>query len=195
MNWKPLNQQEIESITSITGIGCKTCGNSDSGGDSGRGGNSGGSGNSRSENGSLISSLAPTCPTSNKNVGDIVHMSARPVGGTAPYTVSFKKDTTLLRQLSGVTEGQIVTYDYTVLSTDAGITHVFSNSITDSCIYFSAKTCTEQCSITINAACIPNWQCESGYTGYEADGCGNRRLSALCILPTCGTPACNLVIT
>lgn len=23
--------------------------------------------------------------------------------------------------------------------------------------------------------CIPNWQCEPGYTGYESDGCGNRQ--------------------
>lgn len=193
MDWKPLSEQEIESII---GSGCKTCGSgrysgtdSGSGSGSGSGNDSGRSGNGR------IGSLAPTCPTANKNVGDIVHMSATPMGGTAPYTVSFKKGTTLLKQFSGVTEGQNVTYDYTILSTDAGLTHVFSNSTIDSCLYLSAKTCTEQCSITINAACIPNWQCESGYTGYEADGCGNRRLNVTCIMPTCGTPTCNLVIT
>lgn len=30
---------------------------------------------------------------------------------------------------------------------------------------------------------ICTWQCESGQTGYEADGCGNRRASAACPLP------------
>lgn len=28
-----------------------------------------------------------------------------------------------------------------------------------------------------STSCVPAWQCEPGLTGYEADGCGNRRLS------------------
>jgi len=127
-NWQPLSEKEIESITGIatvTGTGCETC--------SGE-----------------IGSLAATCPTSNKNVGDIVRMNARPMGGTAPYTVSFKKGTTLLKQFSGVSEGQTVTYDYTTLSTDAGLTQVFSDNTIDSCSA-GAKSCNEQCSITVNA--------------------------------------------
>lgn len=33
------------------------------------------------------------------------------------------------------------------------------------------------------AACTPNWQCEPGYTGYETDGCGNRRRNTACDQP------------
>lgn len=29
--------------------------------------------------------------------------------------------------------------------------------------------------------CTPNWQCESGQTGYETDGCGNRRENPACL--------------
>ena len=132
VNWKPLSRQEIESIeNSIENIGCKSC--------------IGGSGI-----GSIIGSLAPTCSVTSKTVGQIVHMSAKPTGGTAPYTVSFKKGTVLLKQFTGVAEIQSVAYDYTTLSTDVGITHIFSTSTTDSCST-GAKTCNEQCSITVNA--------------------------------------------
>lgn len=183
MTWKPLSKQEIELLTgqmNIENSGCRTCGN--------------GENEERSSGNGLISSLVPTCPTASKNVGDIVHMSARPVGGTAPYTVQFKKGVVLLKQFTGVTEGQIVTYDYATVSADAGLTQVFSNNTTDSCI-LGAKTCSEQCSITVNAICVPNWQCEQPPNGYMSDGCGNRKLDVSCILPTCGTPICNLIIT
>ncbi len=36
--------------------------------------------------------------------------------------------------------------------------------------------------------CIPNWQCEPGQTGYETDGCGNRRLNSACNPPPQPTP-------
>lgn len=131
VNWKPLSEQEIQSIIGITkevNIGCRSCN-------------------------SKIGSLAPVCPGMNKNIGDIVHMSATPVGGTAPYTVSFKKgvgtSAILLKQFTGVTEAQIVTYDYTILSADAGATSVFSDNTIDSCSV-GAKSCNEQCSITVN---------------------------------------------
>ncbi|MBU0778386.1 PEGA domain-containing protein, partial [Patescibacteria group bacterium] len=29
--------------------------------------------------------------------------------------------------------------------------------------------------------CTPNWQCEPGQTGYEIDGCGNRRANPACV--------------
>jgi len=31
-----------------------------------------------------------------------------------------------------------------------------------------------------SSPCIPNWQCEQPLNGYEADGCGNRRLNTTC---------------
>lgn len=39
--------------------------------------------------------------------------------------------------------------------------------------------------VTINktlysTSCVPVWQCEPDQTGYEADGCGNRRLNPVC---------------
>lgn len=39
--------------------------------------------------------------------------------------------------------------------------------------------------------CTPNWQCEPGYTGYEIDGCGNRRLNSAC----CNMPMCNFTVS
>lgn len=147
LDWKPLNEQDIRLIREVTGIveqtniGCRSCGGN--------------------RNGNLISSLAPICPTSNKNVGDIVHMSATPTGGTAPYTVSFRKgnpvDATamLLKQFTGATEGQEVTYDYTILSTDAGAAHTLSVNTIDSCSV-GAKFCNEQCSVTVNAIVVCN---------------------------------------
>ena len=41
------------------------------------------------------------------------------------------------------------------------------------------------CIITTNV-CVPGWQCEPGQTGYEIDGCGNRRLNPACTLPKKG---------
>lgn len=35
------------------------------------------------------------------------------------------------------------------------------------------------------AVCQPNWRCEPGQTGWEIDGCGNKRLN-----PACNPPAC-----
>ncbi len=41
-----------------------------------------------------------------------------------------------------------------------------------------AGTCSGTIIVTI--PCTPNWQCESGQTGYETDGCGNRRANPTC---------------
>jgi len=35
------------------------------------------------------------------------------------------------------------------------------------------------CTITTNV-CVPGWQCEPGQTGWEIDGCGNRRENPAC---------------
>lgn len=160
MNWEPLSEQEIQSIQSIIeqiGEGYHTCG-----------------GRSKNEEklSETIRNLAPTCPSVSGKVGDIVHLSAKPTGGTAPYTTSFNKGTgttaTLLKQITNITEAQTITYDYTTTDVDANLTQTFSVVTTDSCSG-SAKQCTESCSVTIGA-----------------------------IVPTptaCGIPVCNLVVT
>jgi hypothetical protein len=38
-------------------------------------------------------------------------------------------------------------------------------------------------SVTLIHVCVPNWQCEQPFDGYENDGCGNRRLNASCSPP------------
>lgn len=35
------------------------------------------------------------------------------------------------------------------------------------------------CTVTTNV-CVPGWQCEPGQTGWEIDGCGNRRENPAC---------------
>ncbi len=39
-------------------------------------------------------------------------------------------------------------------------------------------------SIWVTPTCVPNWQCEQPLNGYEADGCGNRRLNSTCNVPS-----------
>ena len=34
--------------------------------------------------------------------------------------------------------------------------------------------------INVTNPCVPFWQCEPGGTGFEVDGCGNRRPNAAC---------------
>jgi len=48
--------------------------------------------------------------------------------------------------------------------------------------------------ISFTPPCIPTWQCEPGQTGYDADGCGNRRANPACayteaVLASCQWPA------
>jgi hypothetical protein len=42
------------------------------------------------------------------------------------------------------------------------------------------------CIITANV-CVPGWLCEPGQTGYEIDGCGNRRTNPACNPSPAGT--------
>ncbi len=43
----------------------------------------------------------------------------------------------------------------------------------------SGKLC-ENGYCVADAGCVPVWRCESPMTGYETDGCGNRRLNTAC---------------
>lgn len=117
-----------------------------------------------------MNSMVPMCFNLGKKVGDTVHMLARPTGGTAPYIASFKKGigtvTTLLKQITNLSEGQMVTYDYILTDVDANLTQTFSSLIEDSCPS-GAKSSVESCDVTVSA-----------------------------VAPiVCGTPAVNLVVT
>lgn len=101
------------------------------------------------ENISNVSTLA-TCPSSAKIVGDIVTLSCKPISGTPPYTVVFKKGTTILTTYTNVSEGEINTYNYTTVPGDIGIP-TFTVTITDSCPT-GAKTVTDTCNVTVNQA-------------------------------------------
>lgn len=114
-----------------------------------------------------IADLSATCTGTSKTVGDIVHLSAQPNGGTAPYKVTFNKDSGALgSQIINVVENQLVTYDYTTVNSDISTTaHAFSATTIDSCST-GAKTITETCNVTVSA-----------------------------VSATCNMPACNLIVT
>lgn len=145
IKWQPLSENTIQAIMRMNDTGINKVG---------------------------MNSMAPMCFNLGKKVGDVVHMLARPTGGIAPYTASFKKgvDTgaTLLKQVTNLSEGQMVPYDYILTDVDANLTQTFSTVIVDSCSS-GAKQCVESCDITVAEA-----------------------------VPTpvvCGIPACNLVVT
>lgn len=88
--------------------------------------------------------MAPTCTVTTKNVGDTVTLAAAPSGGTAPYAVSFRKN--------GVQIGTASPTTYVIQAADAGTSITFSVTTTDSCPT-GAKTCTEQCIISVPVPC------------------------------------------
>lgn len=113
------------------------------------------------DNTNIIENMAPTCFNLSKKVGDIVHMLARPTSGTAPYTVTFKKgsgeNVVSLKQVANISEGQMITYDYTLIDQDAGLTQTFSVITDDSCPGGS-KQGVESCNVSVEAlpaACNP----------------------------------------
>ena len=97
-----------------------------------------------------------TCTGTSKTVGGVVHLSAQPSGGTAPYKITFTKDSGALgSQIINVAENQLVAHDYTTVSGDISTTaHTFSATTIDSCVG-GAKTSTESCSVTVSAATVP----------------------------------------
>lgn len=104
--------------------------------------------------GSVRNTSPATCTKTNGIVGDIIHLKATPVEGTASYTVKFYKDTTVIVTYTGVGENVQKTYDYTLVSGDEG-SRVFKVEITDSCVG-GAKSCAEQCTVTVTACSTPS---------------------------------------
>jgi len=98
-----------------------------------------------------ISSLV-TCTKTSGVVGNVVTLKSTPTTGTAPYTVKFWKDTTLLTTFTNVPENTLKTYNYTLVAADIG-SRIFKVDIADSCAS-TAKTCAEQCTVTVTAACV-----------------------------------------
>ena len=97
-----------------------------------------------------IDSMAPTCGSMSKSVGDIINLGAIPRGGTAPYKVEFYKGSTTstpIKTFNNVTEVQSVTTTYTTLSNDSGSID-FITKVTDSCSQ-GPKTNEERCTVTI----------------------------------------------
>lgn len=148
INWEPLSKDTIQTIMRMNEMGA----------------------NGTIVNKIEVNSMAPTCFNLGKKVGDTVHMLARPTGGTAPYTASFKKGvgtvTALLKQITNLSEGQMVTYDYILTDVDANLTQTFSSLIEDSCPS-GVKSSVESCDVTV-AGVAP---------------------------VVCGTPACNLIVS
>ena len=53
-----------------------------------------------------IDFMAPTCGATSKNIGDVIHLGARPTGGTAPYRADFYKGPstgTPIKTITGIT--------------------------------------------------------------------------------------------
>jgi len=51
------------------------------------------------------------------------------------------------------------------------------------CVYDNITGTSSKCTTVIvpSPSCVPNWQCEPGQTGFEIDGCGNRRANPACV--------------
>lgn len=92
-----------------------------------------------------------TCPISAKIVGDNVTLTVNITQGTAPYTITYKKDgLTLGTPLTAPSIG-IYPYVYTTVPDDEGIP-TFSVDVVDSCII--PQTWSDQCIVTINTVPI-----------------------------------------
>lgn len=102
-----------------------------------------------------LESLAPACNSTTKTVGEVVHMKAKPSGGTAPYKVDFYKGSTIIHTIANVAENADALFDYTTVTGDVSTTPiVFKETVTDSCPTSNGgpKSSTEQCSVTVSAA-------------------------------------------
>lgn len=111
--------------------------------------------------GNGITKLAATCPTTIKNVGDIVSLQATPMNGIAPYTVKFQKNGVDIPSgiFTGVGEGVAQNYSYILTSSDVSPVRLGSY-IVDSCS--TPMNCTEFCDITIGAPPPPpKYRCDT----------------------------------
>ncbi len=102
-----------------------------------------------------IRTLNPaTCPGA-KYVGQEITLDSTPTGGTAPYSIEFRRNGTALPSgsFTGVPEGSLRTMKYTLVAGDTPSVTI-SVYITDSCPS-GAKTNTDQCVVTVSACNVP----------------------------------------
>lgn len=101
-----------------------------------------------------IETMTKTCTKTSAFVGELITLKASGSGGTAPYTISFKKGGVEIQKFTGVAEGVQNNVVTPVLASDVGTIVVYSVDITDSCPG-GPKTCTETCSVTVAACPLP----------------------------------------
>ena len=99
-----------------------------------------------------IQTLAKTCPTTSKTVGDTVTLKCTATAGTSPFTITFKKNGVVLTTYTNVLANtQVSTTN--VVTTVRSVT--YSSDCLDSCINPSPLSITETCIVNVLAACVP----------------------------------------
>jgi len=96
--------------------------------------------------------LTKTCSRTSGKVGETVTLKATDTVGTPNYTITFKKDTTIIETHTNVPSETEKITTYTLVTGDIGI-RKFSVIISDSCSTGSL-TCEEYCDVTVTSACI-----------------------------------------
>lgn len=83
-----------------------------------------------------------------KNTGDHVALTAKGHGGTAPYTITFKRAGIALPNgiFTGVLENEVKTFDYVVTTSDKPLL-TLSSDVADSCS--GSITCSDSCTISV----------------------------------------------
>lgn len=91
-----------------------------------------------------------TC-ISQAEVGQKITITETPTLGVAPFTVTIKKDSTVLYTTTGVQMNQQIGIEYTPVAADVG-TRIFSGTVSYTCTADgSTKSITDQCTVTIVA--------------------------------------------
>lgn len=97
------------------------------------------------------------CTTAIKNIGDVVTLTASGGTGTAPFTITFKRNGAVLPggTFTGVPSGVSKSLSYTTVAADSP-TVTISVDVTDSCTNPGPQTCSKQCIVNVAAppACI-----------------------------------------
>jgi len=109
----------------------------------------------RAGSGGGIKTLNPaTCPTG-KMVGQQITLTSTPTGGTAPYSVEFRRNGVAISggTFTGVPEGSPRTLNYTLLAADSP-SMTISVYITDSCPT-GAKNNTDSCVLAVGTCNVP----------------------------------------
>lgn len=98
-----------------------------------------------------VQSLAPSCQTTIKMVGDTVNMSSNPTGGVSPYTYTFWKISPNQQVRTILQSSGINTLQYTLTANDEG-SIVFGVTVNDSCPN-GTKVAEEYCILNITQQC------------------------------------------